>query len=133
MVTMEVRVPSRYRELPELLDMGHFCRGIDVVESGVDPGECFGPENLFLVQRAVRLPELCMPLGGKFAEAVITGQFAHSDVFSGRITLFLNTPSLSISSSTMSPGLSQGCTSGPSSRRDPVPTVPDPSTSPGWS
>src|SRR6266516_4896384 len=74
-----------------------------------------------------------MSLGVKFAKAVITGQFAHLEVFSGRITLFLNTPSLSISSSTMSPGLSQGCTSGPSSKSDPVPTVPDPNTSPDWS
>jgi hypothetical protein len=36
-----------------------------------------------LVQRAVWFSELCMPLGWKFAEAVITGQFGHSDPFLG--------------------------------------------------
>src|SRR5437763_1899993 len=47
---------------------------------------------------------------------------------------FFNTPNLSISSSTSSPGLSQPPVfSGLSSKMQPVPTVPEPSTSPGRS
>src|SRR5690348_18247038 len=131
MMTVEVWLPAGNRELLELLDVGYFGGRVDVIECRVYSRECFGAEDLFLIQGTVWFSKLCVPFGRKFSETVVTRQSCHSELFSGRITLFLKTPSLSISSSTVSPGFSQGCTSCPSSKRDPVPTVPDPNISPG--
>jgi len=48
-MAVEVGLPPGYREVFQLLDVGHSCRGIDVVERRVDSRECLRPEYLFLV------------------------------------------------------------------------------------
>src|ERR1700730_2062637 len=115
----------RVLDMRELLHLFHASGRVIIVDIGIVARKTLGAEQLFVIKRSVCFAELCMPLVGYFPQAIISwhGILLYT-------ILFRNTPMPSISSSMMSPRRNQGCTSVPSSSRQPVPTVPEPSTSP---
>ena len=68
---MSVGVPFSDVEVSQLFDVGHARRGMLVVEGRVDSGEGLCTEDLFLIERPVRLSELSVPLWWEFSQLEI--------------------------------------------------------------
>jgi hypothetical protein len=119
----------------------HPRRRPQVVHDAVGPVETLRADHFLVVDAFALVPRLRavrgVPFGWNRTELEVSRHVGSGGTMSLRfhwrsITVLVNTPKRSISSSTTSPGFSQPPTaSGVSSRMQPVPTVPLPSTSPG--
>src|SRR5437763_10488484 len=135
----------------KLLYLFHPCWRVIIVDIRIVPRKALGAEQFFVIKRSVWFAELCVPLVGYFPQTMIRWHIfllcrdtinrvhppeslSEADAINRVPThytiRFRKTPMPSISNSMTSSRWNQGCTPVPISSRHPVPTVPEPRTSP---